>query len=105
MQMRRWNGGAAMIFVNRVDAGCKLAKKLDAYAGQNNVLVLSIPRGGVPVAFQVASELSAPLDVFVVRRTSGRRSEGLSTRMPRHQAIDGKGTKKWAELNPRPGRL
>ena len=57
-----------MVFVNRVDAGRKLAKKLDAYAGQNDVLVLAIPRGGVPVAFQVASELSAPLDVFVVRK-------------------------------------
>jgi len=68
MQMRRRNGGAAMIFVNRVDAGLKLAKKLDAYAGQKDVIVLAIPRGGVPVAFQVASELNAPLDVFVVRK-------------------------------------
>jgi putative phosphoribosyl transferase len=57
-----------MIFVDRVDAGRKLAKKLDAYAGQNDVLVLAIPRGGVPVAFQVASELGVPLDVFVVRK-------------------------------------
>jgi putative phosphoribosyl transferase len=57
-----------MIFVDRVDAGLKLAKKLDAYARQNDVLVLAIPRGGVPVAFQVACELSAPLDVFVVRK-------------------------------------
>jgi len=57
-----------MIFLNRVNAGCKLAKKLDAYAGRKDVLVLGIPRGGVPVAFQVAAELGAPLDVFVVRK-------------------------------------
>jgi putative phosphoribosyl transferase len=57
-----------MIFVDRVDAGRKLAKNLDAYARQNDVLVLAIPRGGVPVAFQVASELGVPLDVFIVRK-------------------------------------
>ena len=60
MQMSRRNGGTAMIFVDRVDAGLKLAKNLDAYARQNDVLVLAIPRGGVPVAFQVASELGVP---------------------------------------------
>jgi len=57
-----------MIFPNRNDAGCRLAKKLRAYAGRQDVLVLGIPRGGVPVAFQVAAEISAPMDVFVVRK-------------------------------------
>jgi putative phosphoribosyl transferase len=57
-----------MHFLNRVDAGRRLAKKLGAYARRNDVLVLGIPRGGVPVAFQVADELEAPLDVFVVRK-------------------------------------
>jgi len=57
-----------MIFLNRDDAGSRLAKKLRAYAGRNDVLVLGIPRGGVPVAFQVAADLYAPLDVFVVRK-------------------------------------
>ncbi len=57
-----------MTFLNRVDAGRRLAKKLDAYAGQDDVLVLGIPRGGVPVAFQVAAEFGAALDVFVVRK-------------------------------------
>jgi putative phosphoribosyl transferase len=57
-----------MTFLNRVDAGRRLAKKLDAYRGRRDVLVLGIPRGGVPVAFQVAAELGAPLDVFVVRK-------------------------------------
>jgi putative phosphoribosyl transferase len=57
-----------MIFLNRIDAGQRLAKVLDAYAGREDVLVLGIPRGGVPVAFQVAAALEAPLDVFVVRK-------------------------------------
>ncbi len=57
-----------MIFLNRDDAGSRLAKKLHAYSGRSDVLVLGIPRGGVPVAFQVAADLGAPLDVFVVRK-------------------------------------
>jgi len=57
-----------MTFQNRNDAGLRLAKKLRAYAGRDDVLVLGIPRGGVPVAFHVAAELGAPLDVFVVRK-------------------------------------
>jgi len=57
-----------MIFVDRIDAGSKLAKALETYAGRKDVLILGIPRGGVPVAFQVASELEVPLDVFVVRK-------------------------------------
>lgn len=57
-----------MNILNRVDAGRRLAEKLGAYARRKDVLVLGIPRGGVPVAFQVAAELEAPLDVFVVRK-------------------------------------
>ena len=57
-----------MVFPNRVDAGRRLAKKLGVYAKRNDVLVLGIPRGGVPVAFHVAAELGVPLDVFVVRK-------------------------------------
>src|SRR5690348_12872931 len=60
-RLPRRNGGTAMHFLNRVDAGRRLAKKLGAYARRNDVLVLGIPRGGVPVAFQVADELEAPL--------------------------------------------
>ena len=61
-------GGATMKFIDRIDAGRKLAKKLGGYSGRKDLLVLGIPRGGVPVAYQVASELGAPLDVFVVRK-------------------------------------
>jgi predicted phosphoribosyltransferase len=57
-----------MLFQDRADAGRALAEKLAAYADRPDVLVLGLPRGGVPVAFQVAQALRAPLDVFVVRK-------------------------------------
>jgi putative phosphoribosyl transferase len=57
-----------MLFQNRTDAGLKLAQKLAAYAGRPDVVVLALPRGGVPVAVPVAEALNAPLDVFVVRK-------------------------------------
>jgi putative phosphoribosyl transferase len=57
-----------MIFQNRTDAGRRLAQKLLTYANRPDVLVLALPRGGVPVAFEIARELKAPLDVFVVRK-------------------------------------
>lgn len=55
-------------FLNRVDAGRQLGAKLAAYDGDPSVLVLGLPRGGVPVANEVARALGAPLDVFVVRK-------------------------------------
>ena len=57
-----------MRFKNREDAGRQLAAHLTDYAGRSDVLVLALPRGGVPVAFEVASALAAPLDVFLVRK-------------------------------------
>ncbi|WP_445630494.1 phosphoribosyltransferase [Nostoc sp. DSM 114167] len=57
-----------MLFKNRRFAGQVLAKELTAYANNPNVLVLGLPRGGVPVAFEVAKTLNAPLDVLVVRK-------------------------------------
>jgi putative phosphoribosyl transferase len=57
-----------MIFQNRADAGRVLAEKLQAYANRPDVLVLALPRGGVPVAYEVARKLNAPLDVFLVRK-------------------------------------
>jgi predicted phosphoribosyltransferase len=55
-------------FRDRADAGRQLAQKLLHYSNRNDVLVLALPRGGVPVAFEVARVLSAPLDVFLVRK-------------------------------------
>jgi putative phosphoribosyl transferase len=57
-----------MIFRDREEAGRKLAELLHAYAKRDNVIVLGIPRGGIPVAFQVAKALDAPLDIFVSRK-------------------------------------
>src|SRR3954463_5368140 len=55
-------------FPNRAEAGRLLAEKLDKYKGLDDVIVLGLPRGGVPVAFEVAKRLRAPLDVFIVRK-------------------------------------
>jgi len=57
-----------MRFHDRADAGRRLAEHLGEYAGRNDVLVLALPRGGVPVAYEVARALHAPLDVFLVRK-------------------------------------
>jgi predicted phosphoribosyltransferase len=57
-----------MIFADRREAGRFLAGKLAEYADRPDVLVLALPRGGVPVAYEVAKALHAPLDVFLVRK-------------------------------------
>src|SRR2546425_11525442 len=57
-----------MLFRDRTEAGRQLAVKLAAYADRPEVLVLALPRGGVPVAFEVAQALHAPLDIFLVRK-------------------------------------
>lgn len=56
------------LFHDRTAAGQFLASKLEPYAGRSDALVLALPRGGVPVAYEVARALPAPLDVFVVRK-------------------------------------
>ena len=63
------------IFWDRIEAGQLLARELRRYANEANVIVLGLPRGGVPVAFEVAKALRAPLDVFIVRKlgTPGNR--------------------------------
>src|SRR5213592_3987337 len=57
-----------MIYRNRSDAGKYLAAQIPKYANRDDVLVLALPRGGVPVGFEVAQRLHAPLDVFLVRK-------------------------------------
>jgi hypothetical protein len=56
------------LFRDRREAGRFLAEKLAAYANRPDLIVLALPRGGVPVAYEVARALGAPLDVFVVRK-------------------------------------
>jgi predicted phosphoribosyltransferase len=62
------SGTTTMLFRDRLDAGQALAERLAAYRDRPDVVVLGLPRGGVPVAFEVAWTLHAPLDVFIVRK-------------------------------------
>jgi putative phosphoribosyl transferase len=55
-------------FRNRIEAGEQLARRLTQYANRPDVMVLGLPRGGVPVAFEVAKALNAPLDICLVRK-------------------------------------
>src|SRR4029079_109744 len=55
-------------FRDRRDAGRRLTQWMDAYAGNPDVIVLALPRGGVPVAYEIATRLGVPLDVLVVRK-------------------------------------
>ncbi|KPQ34954.1 MAG: putative phosphoribosyl transferase [Phormidesmis priestleyi Ana] len=56
------------LFRNRIAAGQQLATELEAYANQADVIVLALPRGGVPVAYEVAQALNLPLDICLVRK-------------------------------------
>ncbi|HEU5335816.1 MAG TPA: phosphoribosyltransferase family protein [Terriglobales bacterium] len=57
-----------MVFRDRAEAGRALAAKLMGFAGRGDVIVLSLPRGGVVIGYEVAQALAAPLDVFMVRK-------------------------------------
>jgi predicted phosphoribosyltransferase len=57
-----------VIFRDRKEAGRQLASRLTKYANRPDVIVLALPRGGVPVAYEVAKQIGAPLDVFLVRK-------------------------------------
>src|SRR6185437_13349828 len=61
------SGGDAMLFSDRIQAGRQLARALDRYRGKD-VVVLALPRGGVPVAREVALHLKAPIDLLLVRK-------------------------------------
>jgi putative phosphoribosyl transferase len=65
-------------FRDRFDAGRQLADRLSGYGGRSDVVVLGLPRGGVPVAHEVARKLGAPLDIFVVRKLGLPRHEELA---------------------------
>lgn len=68
-----------ILFKDRTEAGRQLARHLaGTYAEKPNVVILGLPRGGVPVAFEVAQELQAPLDVFVVRKLGVPQHEELA---------------------------
>jgi putative phosphoribosyl transferase len=56
------------VFQNRREAGRQLAQELEEYAHRNNVIVLALPRGGVPVAFEIAQFLEVPMDILLVRK-------------------------------------
>jgi predicted phosphoribosyltransferase len=57
-----------MIFSDRAEAGRILASKLTNYKGRTDAVVLALPRGGIPVAYEIGRELGLPIDVFVVRK-------------------------------------
>lgn len=65
---RPWQSSRLRPLRDRTEAGQQLAKQLSGYAGRTDVLVLGLPRGGVPVAYEIAQALQAPLDVFIVRK-------------------------------------
>lgn len=65
-------------YLDRQAAGIALARYLEEYAGQSDVLILALPRGGVPVAHEVAMELSIPMDVFTVRKLGVPDNEELA---------------------------
>ncbi len=56
------------MFRNRSEAGRKLAEKLSLYKGQGDVVILALPRGGVPVGYEIATYLGVPMDVLVARK-------------------------------------
>lgn len=66
------------LFKDRTEAGQRLAAELTAYADRQDVLVFGLPRGGVPVAFEVAKALRVPLDVFLVRKLGVPSQEELA---------------------------
>lgn len=67
-----------MVFASRAGAGRQLAGRLLRYADREDVIVLALPRGGVPVAYEVAERLNVPLDVFIVRKIGTPGNEELA---------------------------
>lgn len=67
-----------MQFIDRQDAGKQLAKQLEAYANRPDAIILALPRGGVPVAVEVAKALQLPLDVWIVRKLGTPQHEEMA---------------------------
>lgn len=67
-----------ILFKNRREAGCLLARSLTSYAGDKNGIVLALPRGGVPVAYEVAKTLALALDIMLVRKLGAPGQEELA---------------------------
>ena len=92
-----------MMFRNRNDAGAELARRLSEFTGREDVVVLALPRGGVPVACEVAQALRVPLDVFVVRKlgTPGQPELAMGaiasggTRVLNRDVVDSLGIPDW----------
>ncbi|SCX53173.1 phosphoribosyltransferase [Nitrosospira sp. Nsp1] len=79
---------SALYFADRAEAGKRLAEALVGYAGRTDVLVLALPRGGVPVAYEVARTLAVPMDLWLVRKLGVPGQEELAM-----GAIAGKDTR------------
>jgi putative phosphoribosyl transferase len=71
-------GVCTVLFRDRFDAGQRLGAQLHEFANRRDVLVLALPRGGVPVGFEVARLLNTPLDIFVVRKIGAPGQEELA---------------------------
>ena len=89
------------IFRDRREAGRVLAEMLGAYRGQKGVVVLGLPRGGIPVAWEVAAALAAPLDAFVVRKLGAPGHEEFAVgALASGAALTAAGGAKWARPQP-----
>src|SRR6202158_3269565 len=90
-------------FRDRAEGGKLLARELSKYADRKDVLILGLPRGGVPVGFEIAKALHAPLDVFVVRKLGVPGHEELAmgaiatggVRVLNHEVVDGLRIPSW----------
>jgi predicted phosphoribosyltransferase len=90
-------------FPDRRAAGRELAERLRKYAGRDDVLVLALPRGGVPVAYEVAEALAAPLDLFLVRKlgTPGHRELAMGAIASGGVRVLNDDVVRWYAITPR----
>jgi putative phosphoribosyl transferase len=91
------------VFANRREAGAVLAAQLERYKGRDDVVVLALPRGGVPVGYEVAQALGAPLDVFVVRKLGvpGHRELAMGAIGPGGVRVLNRSIVDWYRIAPR----